>query len=206
MSFHHAVYMVLKCMRFDLSCLPQVGRGTSTHDGLAIAYATLRHLAAAKVPTMFVTHYPLLSRLADELAGVANYHMAFVEEDEQEQAQEETAGAGANTGFFFFLLSETVATGMSVESLARAGAAAAAAGSAGEAALARGCAAASASSRVLFLYKLVPGVAHRSFGLNVARLAELPGSVLQLAASQVRPNPLRNRCSRVCACRNRIDT
>ena len=34
---------------------------------------------------MFVTHYPLLSRLADELAGVANYHMAFVEEDEQEQ-------------------------------------------------------------------------------------------------------------------------
>ena len=104
------------------------------------------------------------------------------------------------------VMSETVATGMSVESLARAGAAAAAAGSAGEAALARGCAAASASSRVLFLYKLVPGVAHRSFGLNVARLAELPGSVLQLAASQVRPNPLRNRCSRVCACRNRIDT
>ena len=88
-------------MRFDLSCRPQVGRGTSTHDGLAIAYATLRHLATAKVPTMFVTHYPLLSRLADELAGVANYHMAFVEEDEQEQAQEETAGAGANTGFFF---------------------------------------------------------------------------------------------------------
>ena len=73
-----------------------MGRGTSTHDGLAIAYATLRHLAAAKVPTMFVTHYPLLSRLADELAGVANYHMAFVEEDEEEQAQEVTAGAGAN--------------------------------------------------------------------------------------------------------------
>ena len=41
---------------------------------------------------------------------------------------------------------------------------------------------------MLFLYKLVPGVAHRSFGLNVARLAELPGSVLQLAASQVRRN------------------
>ena len=107
--------------------------------------------------------------------------------------------------------SETVVVDMSVESLVWAGAdaaaaAAAAAGSAGEAALARGCAAASASSRVLFLYKLVPGVAHRSFGLNVARLAELPGSVLQLAASQVRPNPLRNRCSRVCACRNRIDT
>ena len=45
---------------------------------------------------MFVTHYPLLSRLADELAGVANYHMAFVEEDEGEQAQDEAAGAGAN--------------------------------------------------------------------------------------------------------------
>ena len=57
---------------------------------------------------------------------------------------------------------------------------------------------------MLFLYKLVPGVAHRSFGLNVARLAELPGSVLQLAASQVRPNPLPALLAQsLLACRHR---
>lgn len=49
-----------------------------------------------------------------------------------------------------------------------------------------GCAAASAtaSRRVLFLYKLVRGTAHSSFGLNVARLAELPTSVVDAAAIQ----------------------
>ena len=36
--------------------------------------------------------------------------------------------------------------------------------------------------RITFLFKLVPGVADRSFGLNVARMAHLPGGVVELAA------------------------
>ena len=59
----------------------ELGRGTSTHDGSAIAYATLRHLATAtRCITLFVTHHPVVADLARELPGdVAAAHMACVE-------------------------------------------------------------------------------------------------------------------------------
>lgn len=44
--------------------------------------------------------------------------------------------------------------------------------------------AASALPKITFLYKLVPGIADRSFGLNVARMAQLPGPVLSRAAAK----------------------
>lgn len=44
----------------------------------------------------------------------------------------------------------------------------------------------SASTQVVFLYKLTPGIAARSYGLNVARLARLPESVLDVAAIKAR--------------------
>lgn len=62
-----------------LVVLDELGRGTSTFDGVAIAYATLSHLAKLDIPTLFVTHYPLLSRLESEYATVSNWHMAFTE-------------------------------------------------------------------------------------------------------------------------------
>lgn len=43
----------------------RLGRGTSTYDGVAIAYATLSHLAGIGCNTLFVTHYPTM---AEELA------------------------------------------------------------------------------------------------------------------------------------------
>jgi hypothetical protein len=43
----------------------RLGRGTSTYDGVAIAYATLSHVAGVGCNTLFVTHYPMV---AEELA------------------------------------------------------------------------------------------------------------------------------------------
>ncbi len=113
----------------------------------------IRHLALAQVPTLFVTHYPLLSRFANEQPGVANYHMAFLEEETAEGCDE---------------AADVTASSPTDLSESRVYAAASA----------------TASRRVLFLYKLVRGTAHSSFGLNVARLAELPASVVDAAAIQ----------------------
>lgn len=62
-----------------LVVLDELGRGTSTFDGVAIAWATLSHLASLDIPTLFVTHYPLLSRLEAEYPTISNWHMAFTE-------------------------------------------------------------------------------------------------------------------------------
>jgi DNA mismatch repair protein MSH3 len=50
---------------------PRLGRGTSTYDGVAIAYATLAHLAQVGCNTLFVTHYPLV---AEQLANEVGTH------------------------------------------------------------------------------------------------------------------------------------
>lgn len=100
----------------SLVILDELGRGTSTHDGVAIAYATLHHVVSnIRCLSMFVTHYPSLAKLATVFpTRVGNYHMSFMEQDGN--------AAGVQT--------------------------------------------------ILFLYKLVKGAAARSYGLNVARLAE----------------------------------
>lgn len=47
----------------------RLGRGTSTYDGVAIAYATLAHLAGTGANTLFVTHYPMVAeQLAQEVS------------------------------------------------------------------------------------------------------------------------------------------
>jgi DNA mismatch repair protein MSH3 len=106
----------------SLVILDELGRGTSTHDGVAIAHAVFDHVVREKRSLLlFVTHYPLLARFAEMYPGtVENTHMAF----------EESGEDGEN---------------------------------------------------VTFLYRVAKGVAHRSYGLNVARLAGLPGGVLQTA-------------------------
>ena len=53
--------------------LDEIGRGTSTYDGLSIAWATLEHLHETnRCRALFATHYHEMTRLADRLAGVAN--------------------------------------------------------------------------------------------------------------------------------------
>ncbi|KAF1355269.1 DNA mismatch repair protein-like protein msh3 [Delphinella strobiligena] len=109
----------------SLIILDELGRGTSTHDGVAIAQAVLDHLVRdSKALTLFITHYQALARMAEQYSpDLKNVHMKFRED----------VGADGHPD-------------------------------------------------VTFLYEVGEGVAHRSYGLNVARLAGLPRSVLDVAA------------------------
>lgn len=110
----------------SLVILDELGRGTSTHDGVAIAQAVLNHVVREmKSLTLFITHYQSLSALAKgfEYGELKNVHMRF----------EETGDDG---------------------------------------------------QEIIFLYEVADGVAHRSYGLNVARLANVPESVLEVAAEK----------------------
>jgi len=104
----------------SLLILDEIGRGTSTYDGLSIAWAIVEHLHShpkLKPLTLFATHYHELTELADLYPGVRNYNVAVTEAD----------------------------------------------------------------GTVVFLHKIVPGAADRSYGIHVAQLAGLPGPVIQRA-------------------------
>uniref|UniRef100_M3YB85 MutS homolog 3 n=1 Tax=Mustela putorius furo TaxID=9669 RepID=M3YB85_MUSPF len=120
----------------SLVILDELGRGTSTHDGIAIAYATLEHfIRDVKSLTLFVTHYPPVCELEKSyLQQVGNYHMGFlITEDE---SKEDSVGEEQVPDF------------------------------------------------VTFLYQITRGIAARSYGLNVAKLADVPGEILKKAASK----------------------
>ena len=109
----------------SLIILDELGRGTSTHDGVAIAQAVLDHVVREKKSlTLFITHYQNLSALASsfENGELKNVHMRFTESNEDDKQD------------------------------------------------------------ITFLYEIGDGVAHRSYGLNVAKLANVPDSVLEVAA------------------------
>ena len=102
----------------SLVILDELGRGTSTYDGMALAWAIARYLVErVGCKTLFATHYRELTRLAEEVPGVVNLHAAVREW--------------------------------------------------------RG--------EVIFLHRVVPGAAERSYGVQVARLAEIPEEVLREA-------------------------
>ncbi|KAJ1852840.1 Mismatch repair protein msh3 [Coemansia sp. RSA 2703] len=63
----------------SLAIIDELGRGTSTHDGAAIAYAVLAHLVECRVPTMFVTHYAHIVEAFATVKSVRPCHMAYVE-------------------------------------------------------------------------------------------------------------------------------
>ena len=102
----------------SLILLDEVGRGTSTYDGLAIAWAAVEYLhARVQAKTLFATHYFELTDLAEQLSGVKNYHVSV----------KETGGG------------------------------------------------------IVFLRKVEPGAADRSYGIEVAKLAGLPNEVIARA-------------------------
>ncbi|MFZ0759995.1 MAG: DNA mismatch repair protein MutS [Candidatus Sulfotelmatobacter sp.] len=102
----------------SLILLDEVGRGTSTYDGLAIAWAAIEYLhARVRAKTLFATHYFELTELAEQLSGVKNYHVSV----------KETGGG------------------------------------------------------IVFLRKVEPGAADRSYGIEVAKLAGLPNEVITRA-------------------------
>ena len=67
----------------SLLILDEVGRGTSTFDGLSIAWATVEHIAKkTRARTMFATHYHELSELEGQLPGVVDYRITAKEQGE----------------------------------------------------------------------------------------------------------------------------
>ncbi|XP_022736084.1 DNA mismatch repair protein MSH3 isoform X4 [Durio zibethinus] len=68
------------CTARSLVIIDELGRGTSTHDGVAIAYATLQHLLEQKkCMVLFVTHYPKIADIKVEFPGsVEAYHVSYL--------------------------------------------------------------------------------------------------------------------------------
>lgn len=68
----------------SLVLLDEIGRGTSTFDGLSLAWAAAHYLAThIKAYTLFATHYFELTQLADELEGVRNAHLSATEHEQR---------------------------------------------------------------------------------------------------------------------------
>ncbi|KAK6842017.1 MutS domain V [Apiospora arundinis] len=130
----------------SLVILDELGRGTSTHDGAAIAQAVLQQVVEEnRCLTLFITHYQNLSRVADSFEGrIRNVHMRFEATKSgrvlDDSAMEDTDDASSG--------------GLDEE--------------------------------ITFLYEVAEGVAHRSYGLNVARLARIPRKVMDVAAKKSR--------------------
>jgi DNA mismatch repair protein MutS len=102
----------------SLIVLDEIGRGTSTYDGLALAWAVVEHIQKnIRAKTLFATHYHELTELASQLEGVRNLHVSVKESGDQ----------------------------------------------------------------ILFLRRVEPGAADKSYGIEVARLAALPMSVIERA-------------------------
>ena len=169
----------------------ELGRGTSTHDGVAIAAATLTYLATTLQPLcLFVTHYLNVAALHRELPPVGACYMSYLQEEGGRGS-----GGGAGRGGSAAAAGSSpvamqrgavpVASDISAAEAAGQPATASAAGI-GSAAEPNGQEGAAGFSdpRIVMLHKLVPGVAPTSFALNVARMAGLPRSVCTRAVSK----------------------
>ncbi|MDN3521408.1 DNA mismatch repair protein MutS [Halomonas ramblicola] len=63
----------------SLVLMDEIGRGTSTFDGLSLAWASAEHLTRSRAFTLFATHYFEMTALADQAEGVANVHLTAAE-------------------------------------------------------------------------------------------------------------------------------
>lgn len=75
-----ASHILQGCTARSLVIIDELGRGTSTHDGVAIAYAALHHLLQHKrCMVLFVTHYPKIANIRTEFPGsVEAYHVSYL--------------------------------------------------------------------------------------------------------------------------------
>ncbi|KAJ4843190.1 hypothetical protein Tsubulata_008107, partial [Turnera subulata] len=82
-ELNEASDILLKCTQHSLVIIDELGRGTSTHDGAAIAYATLHHLLDQKrCLALFVTHYPKIAEIKTEFPGsVGAYHVSYLTQE-----------------------------------------------------------------------------------------------------------------------------
>jgi DNA mismatch repair protein MutS len=90
------------CTPRSLVILDEIGRGTSTYDGLAIAWAVIEFLhnhPERRAMTLFATHYHELIQLADTLPHVRNYNVAVSEEGGQVVFLHKVIGGGADRSY-----------------------------------------------------------------------------------------------------------
>ncbi|KAJ6876274.1 DNA mismatch repair protein MSH3 [Populus alba x Populus x berolinensis] len=87
-----ASHILRKCTAQSLVIIDELGRGTSTYDGEAIAYATLYHLLDQKrCMVLFVTHYPKIAEIKTEFPGsVGAYHVSYLTSEKSKVAIEST--------------------------------------------------------------------------------------------------------------------
>ncbi len=155
-----AAHLMARATCRSLVILDELGRGTATHDGVAVASAVLHHLVhTTRCLTLFVTHYPELCEAASQWPQlVAACHMAYLREDGEGAGEGEGEGQGG----------EGEATGG--EAGGGGGEAMEVDGGAGGSRSGRGAGGAARPARITFLYKLQRGAADESFGLNVAQV------------------------------------
>lgn len=95
-------YILRNATRHSLVILDEIGRGTSTFDGLSIAWSTVEYLCDQKkcgAKTLFATHYHELSELEGVLEGVANYQISVKEHGEEVIFLRKIIRGGADKSF-----------------------------------------------------------------------------------------------------------
>lgn len=86
----------------SLLILDEIGRGTSTYDGVSIAWAVIEYIhnhPSLRAKTLFATHYHELTQLADLLPGVRNYNVAVTEADEHVVFLHKIISGGADRSY-----------------------------------------------------------------------------------------------------------
>jgi DNA mismatch repair protein MutS len=94
--------LLIQSTRRSLIILDEVGRGTSTYDGMAIARSVIEYIhnePRLGCRTLFATHYHELTELEDVLPRVKNYHMAAIEQDGQVVFLHELRRGGADRSY-----------------------------------------------------------------------------------------------------------
>ena len=95
-------YILRNATARSLVILDEIGRGTSTFDGLSIAWATVEYLCDQKkcgAKTLFATHYHELSELEGVLEGVSNYQISVKEHGEEVIFLRKIVRGGADKSF-----------------------------------------------------------------------------------------------------------
>jgi DNA mismatch repair protein MutS len=94
--------LLIQSTKRSLIILDEVGRGTSTYDGMAIARAVVEYIhnePRLGCRTLFATHYHELTELEQTLPRVKNYHMAAVEQDQSVVFLHELRRGGADRSY-----------------------------------------------------------------------------------------------------------
>lgn len=94
--------ILAQCTNQSLLILDEVGRGTSTYDGMAIAQALVEYIhnePRLRCRTLFATHYHELTRLSDSLARLVNLHMAAIEHQGEVVFLHELRAGGADRSY-----------------------------------------------------------------------------------------------------------